>query len=54
MPLTDEQSNQLQQLMAELQALALDPEAAEAVLDEMYLLATRIYERFPDLELEDE
>lgn len=54
MPLSDEQSDRLQSLIRELDTLASDEEAAEEVLDEIYLLVTTIYERFPNLEIDDE
>lgn len=54
MPLTDQQSDRLQSLIRELDALSADEEAAEEVLDEIYLLVTKLYERFPNLEIDDE
>lgn len=56
MPLDDKQSDRLQSLISELEALtaATDQDGAEEILDELYLLVTKIYERFPELDTDDE
>ncbi len=53
--LEDEQSQQLLSLMNGLEALiaATDQDGAEEVLDELYVLLTKIYDRFPELDTDE-
>ncbi len=56
MALDTSQSEQLLSLISTIEGLtiATDAEGAEEILDELYLLVTKIYERFPELDQEEE
>ena len=53
--LEDEQSQQLLSLINGLEELiaATNQDGAEEVLDELYVLLTKIYERFPELDTDE-
>ncbi|XHX78858.1 MAG: hypothetical protein RBJ76_02690 [Stenomitos frigidus ULC029] len=53
--LDDQQSQQLLSLINGLEALIADTgqEGAEAVLDELYVLLTKIYDQFPELDTDE-
>jgi hypothetical protein len=53
--LEDEQSQQLLSLINGLEALiaGADQDGAEEVLDELYVLLTKIYDRFPELDTDE-
>jgi hypothetical protein len=53
--LEDEQSQQLLSLIHGLEALiaGADQDGAEEVLDELYVLLTKIYDRFPELDTDE-
>ncbi|HEY9616425.1 MAG TPA: hypothetical protein V6C64_06275 [Microcoleaceae cyanobacterium] len=55
MPLNSQQSDRLQSLITELDSLVADTdqEGANDILDEVYLLVTKIYEHFPQLDTDD-
>lgn len=56
MALDTSQSQQLLSLISAIEGLtaATDAEGAEEILDELYLLVTQIYERFPELDREED
>lgn len=56
MSLDDKQSQHLLSLVNGLEVLisATDQDGAEEVLDELYVLLTKIYERFPELDTDEE
>lgn len=56
MPLNSQQSDRLQSLITELENLvaATDEAGARDILDEAYLLVTNIYEKFPQLDTEED
>jgi len=56
MSLDDKQSQHLLSLINGLEILisATDQDGAEEVLDELYVLLTKIYERFPELDTDEE
>lgn len=56
MPLNSQESDHLQRLITELENLvvATDEAGARDILDEVYLLVTKIYEQFPQLDTEEE
>lgn len=53
--LEDEQSQQLLSLINGLEELitVTDQDGAEEVLDELYVLLTKIYDRFPELDTDE-
>ena len=53
--LEDEQSQQLLSLINGLEELiaGADQDGAEEVLDELYVLLTKIYDRFPELDTDE-
>jgi len=56
MALTPEQNDRLILTVAQVEKLMAetDEEGAEAVLDELYLLVTKLLERFPNLDNDDD
>ena len=56
MALTPEQNDRLILTVAQVEKLMAeaDEEGAEAVLDELYLLVTKLLERFPSLDNDDD
>ena len=56
MPLNNQQINDLQALMARLDALsaASDQEGNAEILDAVYEFVVTVYDRYPDLEDEEE
>ena len=56
MTLTSEQNDRLILTVAQVEQLMteVDEQGAEAVLDELYLLITKLLERFPNLDNDDD